>query len=166
MNGEQLYYTLSNMDLKDKRAFLATLSDNDKLLYKRHSNKVRQQKFNEKPENKSALNAHRKEYIAKQRLQKLDEFRKQNIKDVKAFREREKTKLNEIQAKVKATNTLTDAIKARKARAEMRSLKSTKANKDVKDILNSIIDTIPKQAELKQKREYMTRYRKKKAEGK
>ena len=32
MNGEQLYYTLSNMDLKDKRAFLATLSDNDKLL--------------------------------------------------------------------------------------------------------------------------------------
>jgi hypothetical protein len=56
MNGEQLYYTLSNMDLKDKRAFLATLSDNDKLLYKRHSNKKRQQKFNEKPENKSALN--------------------------------------------------------------------------------------------------------------
>jgi hypothetical protein len=89
----------------------------------------------------------------------FEEFRKQNIKDVKAFREREKTKLNEIQAKVKATNTLTDAIKARKARAEMRSLKSSKANKDVKDILNSIIDTIPKQAELKQKREYMTRYR-------
>jgi hypothetical protein len=79
MNGEQLYYTLSNMDLKDKRAFLATLNDNDKLLYKRHSNKVRQQKYNEKPENKASLNAHRKEYIAKQRLQKPEEFRKQNI---------------------------------------------------------------------------------------
>ena len=141
MNGEQLYYTLSNMDLKDKRAFLATLSDNDKLLYKRHSNKVRQQKYNEKPENKASLNAHRKEYIAKQRLQKPEEFRKQNIKDVKAFREREKAKLNDIQAKVKA-------------------------NKDVKDILNDIVSTIPKQAELKKKREYMTRYRKAKAEGK
>jgi hypothetical protein len=44
----------------------------------------------------------------------------------------------------------------------MRSLKASKASKD---ILNSIIDTIPKQADLKKKRLYMQEYRaKKKAE--
>jgi len=137
MNGEQLYFTISQMNLKDKKVYLGTLTEAQKLLYKRHSNKLRQQKFNEKPQNKEALNKHRKEYIAKQRAQKPEEFQKQNIKDVRAFREREKSKLEEIHAKVKASTI----------------------NKDVKDILYYIIDTIPKQAELKKKREYMRNYR-------
>lgn len=137
MNGEQLYFTISQMNLKDKKVYLATLTDAQKLAYKRHSNKLRQQKFNEKPENKEALNAYRRKYIAEKRTEKPDEFKKQNIKDVRAFRDREKAKLNEIHAKVKASTI----------------------NKDVKDILNDIIDTIPKQAELKKKREYMQQYR-------
>jgi hypothetical protein len=159
MNGEQLYYTLSQMSMGDKRVFLATLTDAQKLAYKRYSGKMRQQKFNEKPENKEALNTHRREYIAKQRKEKPEEFKQKNIKDVKAFREREKSKLNEIQSKIKATNILTNAIKARKARTEINKLKTESNNKDVKDILNSIIDTIPKQADLKKKREYMRVYR-------
>ena len=120
---------------------------------------MRQQKLNQKLVNKDALNTHRREYIAKQRKEKPEEFKQKNIKDVKAFREREKSKLNEIQSKIKATNILTNAIKARKARAEINKLKTESNNKDVKDILNSIIDTIPKQADLKKKREYMRVYR-------
>jgi len=158
MDGKQLYDTISQMNLKDKRVYLATLTENQKLLYKRYSGKLRQDRYNEKPENKAALNKHRKEYIAKEREKKPEEFRQQNLKDVKAFRTREKAKLNEIQAKTKAVNTLTDAVKARNARAEMRTLKKEKAQNDVKDILGSIIDTIPKEAQKKKNREYMRSY--------
>ena len=82
-------------------------------------------------------------------------------------RKREKAKLNEIDAKLKATETFTKVIKALNARKEVIVLKAKKTNEDVKDILNDIIETIPKQADLKKKRLYMREYRaKKKAEGK
>lgn len=167
MNGEQLYFTISQMTIGDRKIYLKTLTDNQRLLYTRYSNKMRQQKFNENPANKQKLNDHRKEYIATQRKEKPEEFKQKNIKDVKAFREREKAKLNEIEAKLKANETLTKHIKAVNARKEIIVLKAKKTNEDVKDILNSIIDTIPKQADLKKKREYMREYRaKKKAEAK
>ena len=151
----------------DKKIFLATLTDAQKLAYKRYSGKMRQQKFNENPANKQKLNDHRKIYIAEKRKEKPEVFKQQNIKDVKAFREREKAKLNEIEAKLKATEILTNAIRVRNAKKEVITLKAKKANEDVKEILNDIIGTIPKQAELKKKREYMRAYRaKRKAEGK
>jgi hypothetical protein len=167
MNGEQLYFTISQMTIGDRKIYLKTLTDNQRLLYTRYSNKMRQQKFNENPANKQKLNDHRKEYIATQRKEKPEEFKQKNIKDVKAFREREKAKLNEIEAKLKATETFTKHIKAVNARKEVIVLKAKKTNEDVKDILNDIIETIPKQADLKKKRLYMREYRaKKKAEGK
>ncbi len=167
MNGEQLYFTISQMTIGDRKIYLKTLTDNQRLLYTRYSNKMRQQKFNENKDNKDKYNEKRREYISKQREQKPDVFKQQNIKDVKAFREREKAKLNEIEAKLKATETFTKVIKALNARKEVIVLKAKKTNEEVNDILNSIIDTIPKQADLKKKREYMKAYRaKKKAEAK
>ena len=62
---------------------------------------MRQQIYNEKPENKEKLNEHRRQYIVKYREQNPEEFKKQNIKDMKAFREREKLKLEEIETKLK-----------------------------------------------------------------
>ena len=49
-----------------------------------------------------------------------EKMRQQNIKDIKAFREREKEQ-EEILKKSKSMNNLTDAIRARKARAELTS---------------------------------------------
>ena len=126
MDGEQLYFTLSQMNLKDKKATLATLTENQKLLYKRYSNKIRQQRFNEKPENKEKLNEHRKIYIAEKRKENPILFQQNNIKDVKAFREREKAKLKEINDKLKANEILTNAIKSRKAKKELINLKEAK----------------------------------------
>lgn len=117
-------------------------------MYKRYGNKLRQQKYNEKPENKEKLNEHRRQYIAKQRKEKPEEFKKQNIKDVKAFREREKAKLEEIDEKIKKQE-------------------KEKTAEELNEIVYDIIETIPKQEDLKKKREYMREYRqKKKKEGK
>ena len=49
-----------------------------------------------------------------------EKMRQQNIKDIKAFRERENEQ-EEILKKSKSMNNLTDAIRARKARAELTS---------------------------------------------
>ena len=148
MNGEQLYFTISQMTLQDKKIYLATLTEQQRMLYKRYGNKLRQQKYNEKPENKEKLNEHRRQYIAKQGEEKPEEFKKQNIKDVKAFREREKAKLEEIEEKLKKQE-------------------KEKTAEELKEIVYDIIETIPKQADLKKKREYMREYRqKKKMEGK
>ena len=133
MDGEQLYFTLSQMNLKDKKAMLATLTENQKLLYKRYSNKIRQQRFNEKPENKEKLNEHRKLYIAEKRKENPVLFQQNNIKDVKAFREREKAKLKEINDKLKANEILTNAIKSRKAKKELINLKEAKIKEEVKE---------------------------------
>jgi hypothetical protein len=145
VNGEQLYFTISQMTLQDKKIYLATLTEQQRTLYKKYGNKMRQQRYNEKPENKEKLNEHRRQYIAKQREEKPEEFKKQNIKDVKAFREREKLKLEEIETKLKQQE-----------------------QEELREIVYDIIDTIPKQADLKKKREYMREYRqkKKKTEGK
>ena len=167
MNGEQLYFTISQMTIGDRKIYLKTLTDNQRLLYTRYSNKMRQQKFNENKDNKDKYNEKRREYISTQRKEKPEEFKQKNIKDVRAFREREKAKLNEIQAKLNATETLTNAIRVRKAKKEVITLKAKQTNDIVKNVLNCIIDTIPKEAELKKKREYMRAYRaKRKAEGK
>ena len=101
MNGEQLYFTISQMTLQDRKIYLKTLTEKQRELYKKYGNKMRQQRYNEKPENKKKLNEHRREYIAKQREKDPKKFQEQNIKDVKAFREREKTKLEEIETKLK-----------------------------------------------------------------
>ena len=54
-------------------------------------------------------------------------FKDRNIKDVKAFREREKAQKEQIDNELKSVNTLTDAIRARKARKEMEALRPIKA---------------------------------------
>ncbi len=61
MDGEQLYYTISQMNMGDKKVFLATLTEAQKLAYNRYGYRMRQARFNEKPENKEKLNEHRKE---------------------------------------------------------------------------------------------------------
>ena len=169
MNGEQLYFTLSQMNIKDRKATLATLTENQKVLYKKYSNKMRQQRFNEKPENKEKLNEHRKIYIAEKRKENPILFQEKNNKDVRAFREREKAKLKEINDKLKANNIITDAIKVRKAKKELIILKDEKQAKEkqeniniIKDVLFNIVDNIPVEAQRKKNREYMRKYRAKK----
>ena len=160
MDGEQLYYTISQMSMGDKKIFIATLTEAQKLAYKRYGNRMRQAKYNEKPENKQKLSDHRKEYISKARKEKPEVFKEQNVKDVRAFREREQKKLNEINNKMNAVDTLTGAIKAMKARKEFKTLKDAK-EKQAK--------TTAEDEFKKKRREYMRKYRaeqKKKSEAK
>ena len=82
-----------------------------------------QDKFKANEANKTRYNEIRKEYIATLRQTEPEKMRQQNIKDVRAFKEREKAH-KEI---LKSMNTLTDAIRARKARAELTSLKAAAA---------------------------------------
>jgi hypothetical protein len=145
MNGKEIYdmvRSISNMT--ERKQYLAKFTEEQKKLYTRYGNSLRQKKFNENPDKKTEYNRLRKDYIAEQRKTEPDLYKARNIKDIKAFREREKEKIDN---KLKLVNTLTDAIRARKARKEMDALRKIKADKA-------------------KKREYMRRYRKEqKAKG-
>ena len=130
MDGKYFYELMQDqLTNADKRVLLSTLTPEQKLLYTRYGNKIRQQKFNAKPEKKEEYNNKRKEYIAEQRAQKPEIFQERNVKDVRAYRSRNKAKEQELNNKVKAVNTLTDVIRARKARKEMEALKKIKEQK-------------------------------------
>ena len=155
MNGEDIYNKVKSIsNMTERKQYLAILSEEEKKLYTRYGTSLRQKKFNQNPDKKTEYNKKRKDYIADQRLAKPDLYKARNIKDVKAFREREKAQKEEINNKLKSVNTLTDAIRARKARKEMEALRQIKAAAKQKAEI------------LAKKREYMRRYREKqKAKG-
>lgn len=163
MEGQRIYEEASKLNQKEKKLYLSKLSTEQKLLYTKYWNKIRQQKFNENKENRDLYNEKRNNYIKKLRENKPDKMKKQNIKDVGNFRKKEKSKLEAINKKLNLSNIITDVIKAKKARDELNKLRKEKKLKDVKDIVNELIDIIPKKAELKHKSEYMREYRARKA---
>lgn len=91
--------------------------------------------------------------------QNKDKYKELNRKNVKAFRDREKSKLDDINAKLNLSTKLTDAIRAKKARAEMKRLQDDKTKSIASSIINDIVDTIPKQVALKKNRERVAKSR-------
>jgi len=155
------------MSIKLTREALKALSATERLEYNKKMNAERVKKYRDANADKAKQynNEYKNKYV--NRPENKAKYDKLNREYVKKHRDIQREKLGEIEAKVKATSTLGDYIKARKARTEMNKLKTETTNKIVKDLLNEVIDTIPKKADLKQKREYMTRYRaKKRAEAK
>jgi len=74
----------------------------------------------------------------------IDEYKKQQAEYMKEYRAKQRALKKEIEKKEKSSNTLTDAIRARKARMEMNKLRDEKKVKnDVSSILNGIIDAVP-----------------------
>ena len=137
---------------------------------------MRQRKFSNTDGNKDKYNAIRNEYITKLRAAKPEEMREQNRIDNKNYRLRNKIREEEIRQKLRELEgkaTITDAIRARKARAQLKELKELKQEKErkvenksiVSDILNDIIDTIPKKAQLKRNKEAVERHKAKKETG-
>jgi hypothetical protein len=166
MNGKDIYEQYNLLSLNAKKDFLKSLNDDERILLNRYRVKLRQDKFKENKDNVEKYNEIRKEHIKKIRTndKTKDFYKEKNKRDVKNFRIREKEQKAIIDAKLNLGNKLTDAIKAKKARQELIKLKNEKTNNNVvKSILNDVIDTIPKQADLKKKREYMRNYRAKKA---
>ena len=147
----------SQLNMKDRKEYLSTLTAAQKILYTRYGNKARQDKFKANEENKKIYNEKRKEHIEKLRKNEPERMREQNIKDVRAFREREKATEDAILKKTKSINTLTDAIKAYKARKQMKTLKANAphaaAPKAKRTKEQQKADTLAK------KREYMKKYR-------
>ena len=156
MDGKYFYdMANSQLNMKDRKSYLSTLTEEQKKLYTRYGNKVRQDKFKADEENKLKYNEKRKEHIAELRKNEPERMREQNIKDVRAFREREKATEEAILKKSKSINILSDAIKAYKARKEIKTLKAAaaaapKAKKTKEQ---------RKADALKKNREYMKRYR-------
>lgn len=154
--GYQYYIDMNDqISNKDVKEYIARLSIQQKADLDKYKTLLRQRKFNSVKENKDKYNGIRNEYIKGLRSTEPDRMAVQNRKDVKNYRLRNK--------EVKAKQTLTDAVRARKARAEMNRLRDAK---DIaKDILNSIIDTIPKKVQQKKNREAVARHRAKKERG-
>ena len=150
MDGKYLYDMVnSQLNMKDRKVYLSNLTEEQRILYTRYNNKVRQDKFKANNENKEKYNKIRKVYIAEKRIVEPVKMQQQNIKDVAAFRAREKLQKQSIQSKLntaKAINTLTDAIRARKARKAMQMAAIENANKaankltDIGDIINGLIN--------------------------
>ena len=146
MDGKYIYDTVnSQLNVKDRRVYLSTLTQEQKLLYTRYSNKVRQDKFKAKEANKTKYNEIRKEHIKELRQTNPEKMKEQNVKDVRNFRKKEK-----------AINVLTNAIKARNARKEMNQLKVLKAQKAI--IPKKLTKEERRQRTLEKKREYMRKY--------
>ena len=96
----------------------------------------------------------------------IDEYKRQQAEYMKKYRGKQRELKIDIEKKQKASNTLTDAIRARKARAEMNKLRDEKKVKnDVSSILNSIIDAVPVVSKNKKNREAVARHKAKKAQG-
>ena len=156
MDGKY-FYDLANsqLNMKDRKSYLSTLTEEQRKLYTRYGNKVRQDKFKANEENKQKYNEKRKEHIEKLRKNEPERMREQNIKDVRAFREREKATEEAILKKSKSINILTDAIKAYKARKQIKTLKAAAAAapKAKKTKEQRKADALAK------KREYMKQYR-------
>ena len=76
--------------MKDRKLYLSTLTEAQRLLYARYNIKVRQDKFKAKKENKQKYNEEKK-HIKELRKNEPNRMKAQNNKDVRAFRERERT---------------------------------------------------------------------------
>jgi len=156
MDGKYFYdMANSQLNMKDRKSYISTLTEEQRKLYTRYGNKVRQDKFKADEEKKEKYNKIRKDHIEKLRKNEPERMKAQNNKDVRAFREREKATEETILKKTKSINILTDAIKAYKARKEIKTLKAAaaaapKAKKTKEQ---------RKADALKKNREYMKRYR-------
>lgn len=167
--AKEIYDIAQNKGIGERKVYLSTLTEIEKGYYKKEVNKANQKNFLKNPENKARYNMDRRDNIKRLRQEQPEKMKEQNIKDVKAFRQREKEIKQDIQAKLKidleakAKETLLNAIKARKARAELKEKKEDK--NIVGDILNDIINTIPKKAQQKKNKEAVKKHRAKKAVG-
>jgi hypothetical protein len=160
MDGKYFYEMAnSQLNMKDRKIYISSLTEAQKTLYTRYNNKVRQDKFKAKEENKEKYNKIRKEHIEKLRIKEPEKMQKQNIKDVRAFRERERATEDAILKKTKSINTLTDAIKARKAKKELEDLRKIKADTANEAKEQKKTKTQKKKETLEKKREYMRKYR-------
>ncbi len=121
MDGKYLYEMANDqLNLKDRKQYLSTLTEEQRKLYTRYNNKVRQDKFKAKEENKERYNEIRNKHIKELRTNDPEKMKAQNIKDVNAFRGR--TKVKEQVIKDKSVNVLIGAYKAHKARKELKTL--------------------------------------------
>jgi len=162
------YYREANEQLntQDKRIYLARLTQDEKKYYNQYLTKLRQDRFKANEANRTKYNEIRKKHIEDLRKEEPEKMAIQNRKDVKAFGLRNKAKVIELSTKQKATQTLRDAIRARKARAEMYKRKEQKqVQNDVSSILKNIIDSVPVESKKKKNREAVARHKTKKAQG-
>ena len=142
MDGEQIYKMANSFtNMTDRKAYLSRLTEEQKKLYTKYNNKVRQDRFKANQVNKDKYNVIRKEYIAEKRKEQPEKYKEQNKKDVKTFRNKEREQKKILNDKLKSLNTLTDAIKARKARQEIQIKAIERANKTDEDLQKSIKKT-------------------------
>jgi hypothetical protein len=111
MDGRGIYDMVnSQLNIKDRRLYLSSLTQEQKLLYTRYNNKVRQDKFKANEANKEKYNDIRKEHIKELRINNPEKMKAQNIKDDW----RQKVKLLEpqyLESKAKSTGITRPMLK-------------------------------------------------------
>ena len=160
MTPQEIFNHIESFDNIQRRNYLKTLSEDERIAYRKFM-KVKSvlKSRNKNDETKKAYNDYQNNLMLIVRSKDREHDRtKQQIYN-KTYRNKQKELKHSIDAKLNLSNTLNDAIKAKKARNEMKKLKEQKSKSIVSSIINDIVDTIPKQSTLKKNRERVAKSR-------
>ncbi len=112
-----------------KTDFLKTLSTEQKKAYKSYKSNERNKRVRADPEKKAIYNEEQKKIMRQNRAEDPVKYREMNIIHNRTYRD-----------KLKALNTISNAIKNKKAKKELGDLRDAKATKDL--ISNLVNDAI------------------------
>ena len=121
--AQEIYRIAREKTATERNQYLKGLTEKERDFYNKEANKQRQRKFTADPQNVARYNMERKEHIKQMRKEDPERMKQQNIKDVKAFRERQNKTKAEIDIKIK-------------------DLEAKEKKQIIGDILNDIIDFI------------------------
>lgn len=122
----------SIVSIGERRKYLATLTDEEKIEYRKYLGKLRQIKFNSNPENKDKYNAKRREHITLLRKNEPEKMKEQNNKDIKEYRKREKAMIENIKKKQEMVNNFIKNNENKKIKKIFDSLKKNNTTEPIK----------------------------------
>ena len=160
MTPQEIFNHIEAFDNIQRRNYLKTLTETERDAYRKFM-KVKSvlKSRNKNNETKKAYNDYQNKLMNSVRNNDRENDRiKQRVYN-KTYRNKLKEQKETINAKLNLSNKLNDAIKSKKARDELKKLKNDKSKSIVSSIVNDIVNTIPKQVELKKNRERVAKSR-------
>lgn len=122
----------SILSIGERKKYLSTLTDEEKIEYRKYLGKLRQIKFNSNPENKEKYNNKRKEHITQLRKNEPEKMKAQTNKDIKEYRKREKVMIENIKKKQEMINNFIKNNQNKKIKKIFDSLKKNDATEHIK----------------------------------
>lgn len=133
MDIENIYKKASSIvSIGERRNYLSTLTDEEKIEYRKYLGKLRQIKFNSNPENKEKYNNKRREHITLLRKNEPEKMKEQNNKNTKEYRKREKVMIENIKKKQDIVNNFIKNNLNKKLKKIFDTLKNNKNTEPIK----------------------------------